>query len=829
MSKNTSFNKRFYFLVGAMVILIAVELSALFITKQTLTSTRVLIGAEGIWAKSERDAFYRITNYGFTQDDEEFKQFQEKLEPAIGDRKARIALVASPPDLTAARQGFIDGQINPQEIDGVITLLTRFHSVAGITKMLAIWEQGDNYLIQLQTLGNKLHDQLNSDKVSSKIVNKTLDDIYLLNEKVNVLEDNFSFTLQESSRAIEQLIFIIMGSLALTVWIFAFIFIVSYNNRAKRGLNELVHLAQKISKSDFSHRISYHSKDEMGQLAATFNFMSDSFEKLTENLTTSTEELKQKNEEQKKMEDSLQRQRGLYETMLKTQSELGEGVCITEGKKIIYVNDAVCKISGYSREELSALPAFLNIITEEGNPIHSDGIREKTEAEKGLGAGEIEVLRRDGEKIVVEYRVKNFFLEGRNQTISIIRDITEKKRADEQLRKEKDRAESAEIARKVGEQFLANMSHEIRTPMNAILGFTDVLIKTPLTSEQRQCTDAIKTSGDNLLVIINDILDFSRMHSGKLPIEIKEFKLTNILSNCIELMLPKAMEKGLQLSSTVDKNVPNNLMGDPTRLTQVLINLVSNSLKFTEKGYVSISVRKLADRNNEVELEFSVKDTGIGISQDKLHAIFDAFTQADNATARKYGGTGLGLAIVKQLADLQGGSISVTSAEGEGSCFMYKIPYSKAIKVDDTMNPAAAPEKEISFTIKDIKVLVVEDNAINQLLIRKILGKWGWKLEVAENGLAALKLLEYNDFDIILMDIQLPEMNGYEATQIIRTKMAAPKRNIPIIAMTANVMASEEQKCYSAGMNDYISKPFNSKNLYTKVVTLLNKKNTFAN
>ncbi len=812
-----------------MVVLIAIEISALLVTRQTLTSCRVLMGAESNWAKSQRDAVYRLTNYGFTQDDEEFKQFQEKLAPALGDRKARIALIASPPDLATARQGFIDGEINPQEIDGVITLITRFHKVSSINKMMAIWEQGDNYLVQLQDLGNKLHDQINSDKVASKTANKTLDDIYLLNENMNVMEDNFSFTLQESSREIEQLTFIIMGSLALTVWVFAVILILTYNRRASSGLKELLHIAQKISKSDFTYRVAIHSKDEMGQLATTFNFMSDSFQKMSSNLTITSDELKKKNEEQKTMEDSLQRQRGLYETMLKTQSELGEGVCITEGKKIIYVNDAVCKISGYTRDELSALPAFLNIITEEGNPIHVDGHTEKTEAEKGLGAGEIEVLRRDGEKIVVEYRVKNFFLEGRNQTISIIRDITEKRRADEQLRKEQERAESAEIARKVGEQFLANMSHEIRTPMNAILGFTDVLIKTPLNSEQRQCTDAIKTSGDNLLVIINDILDFSRMHSGKLPIEIKEFKLTNILSNTIELMLPKAMEKGLQLSSTVDKNVPNYLMGDPTRLTQVLINLVSNSLKFTEKGYVSISVRKLSDKNDNVELEFSVKDTGIGISQDKLHAIFDAFTQADNATARKYGGTGLGLAIVKQLADLQGGSISVTSAEGEGSCFMYKITYSKGNKSDDSTNTPIAPEKEMSFTIKDVKVLVVEDNAINQLLIRKILGKWGWKLEVAENGLAALKLLEYNDFDIILMDIQLPEMNGYEATEIIRTKMNAPKRNIPIIAMTANVMASEEQKCYSAGMNDYISKPFNSKNLYSKVVALLNKKNTFAN
>ena len=828
MPNNTSVSKRLVFLILSMTILMVAELSALFFLKQTLSSERVLIAAEGSWAKSERDAIYRLNNYGFTQDEDEFKAFQEKLIVPLGYRKARMALTAAEPDLATARQGFLEGQMHPGEIDGVISLLNRFRKVNDMNKMLTIWELGDGYMIQLQDLGNKLHDQVTSSKVSSKEVNKTLDEIYLLNENLNVMEDNFSFTLQEGSRTIEQTIFIIMGSLALTVWLIVFFIIISLSSKVGRGVKELVRIAQKIAKFDFTYRASLKSNDEAGQLATSLNTISDNFQRITENLNKATGELQKKSEDQKDMEDALQKQRGLYDTMLKTQSELGEGVCITEGKKIIYVNDAVCKISGYSRDELSALPAFLNIITEEGNPIHADGDREKTVAEKGLGAGEIEVLRRDGEKIVVEYRVKNFFLEGRNQTISIIRDVTEKKRSDEQLRREKERAESAEIARKVGEQFLANMSHEIRTPMNAILGFTDVLIKTPLTAEQSQCTDAIKTSGDNLLVIINDILDFSRMHSGKLPIEEKEFKLTSIISNCIELMLPKAMEKGLQLSSTVDKNVPNNLIGDPTRLTQVLINLVSNSLKFTEKGYVSISVRKLSDQNNKAELEFSVRDTGIGISQDKLSSIFDAFIQADNATARKYGGTGLGLAIVKQLADLQGGSISVTSAEGEGSCFNYKITYGKGNKATDPIN-APAPEKEMTFTIKDVRVLVVEDNAINQLLIKKILGKWGWKFEVAENGLVALKLMEYHDFDVVLMDIQLPEMNGYEATQMIRTKMAAPKRNIPIIAMTANVMATEEAKCYSAGMNDYISKPFNSKTLYTKVVTLLNKKNTFAN
>lgn len=442
MSKNTSLKKRYYVLMGAMVILIAIELYALFFTKQTLTSCRVLIGAEATWAKSERDGVYRLTTYGYTQDEDEYKQFQDKLAPALGDRKARMFLTASKPDLNAARQGFIEGQINPTEIDGVIDLLTRFRKFANINKMLAIWEQGDNYIIQLQGLGSTLHEQIGSAKVTSKAVNKTLDDIYLLNENMNVMEDNFAFTLQESARSIEQLIYIIIGSLVLSIWLLTLLIVISINSRTNKGIKDLLNIAQRISKMDFSYKVKVKSNDAMGQLATALNSMTENFQLLSNNFNTASGELKKNAEEQKKMEDALQRQRGLYETMLKTQSELGEGVCITEGKKIIYVNDAVCKISGYTRDELSALPAFLNIITEEGNPIYSDGEREKTVAELGLGSGEIEVLRRDGEKIVVEYRVKNFFLEGRNQTISIIRDITEKKKADEQLRKEKDRAKA---------------------------------------------------------------------------------------------------------------------------------------------------------------------------------------------------------------------------------------------------------------------------------------------------------------------------------------------------------------------------------------------------
>ncbi|HXP48896.1 MAG TPA: ATP-binding protein, partial [Bacteroidia bacterium] len=488
----------------------------------------------------------------------------------------------------------------------------------------------------------------------------------------------------------------------------------------------------------------------------------------------------------------------------------------------IYANEAVCKIYGYTIEEILAFPSFLSIVPDDEKPVLIEKLKQRISGERNQSSGETRIIRKDGKIVDLEYTVRNIEVDGRMQMLSIIRDVTEKKQNAEQLRREKERAETAEIARRIGEQFLANMSHEIRTPMNAIVGFTDIMLKTPLTPEQNQYLEAIKMSGDNLLVIINDILDFSRIRSGKIPIENRGFKLSQIVAICVDMMLPKATEKGIKLSAHIDKTIPDELIGDSTRLNQVLINLTANAIKFTTKGEVTMNVKLLSEVKDDIEIEVAVKDTGIGIPKDKLTTIFDAFTQANNDTARRFGGTGLGLSIVKQLAELQGGSVAVSSEEGKGSCFYFRIKYKKS-KV--ALTNAPINKEENKKKIKKLHILLVEDNAMNQLLAKKVLTDWGWSIDVVENGIEAIEKLRSNEFDVILMDIQMPEMDGYEATRQIRNNFPMPKCNTPIMAMTAHVMQSEEERCYNAGMNGYISKPFDTHTLYTKIANVLRSAN----
>ena len=371
--------------------------------------------------------------------------------------------------------------------------------------------------------------------------------------------------------------------------------------------------------------------------------------------------------------------------------------------------------------------------------------------------------------------------------------------------------DKAEDAVKAKQQFLSNMSHEIRTPMNAIIGFTKVVLKTELSVKQKEYLLAIKISGDALIVLINDILDLAKVDAGKMNFVETPFKMTLSISAMLHLFEIKIQEKNLQLVSEYDNTIPDVLLGDPVRLHQIILNLVSNAVKFTSKGKITVEVRMVSQDDEKVKIEFAITDTGIGIPQNRLETIFENFQQASSDTSRLYGGTGLGLAIVKQLVEAQGGSIRVKSKVNEGSTFSFTLDFKKT-------NAAAELETGIIKTdteITNVKVLVVEDIALNQLLMKTLLDDMGFEMDIAANGKIAIEKLEAKTYDIILMDLQMPEMNGFEATEYIRNKMLS---KIPIIALTADVTTVDLDKCKAVGMNDYIAKPVDEKLLFNKIV-----------
>ena len=421
--------------------------------------------------------------------------------------------------------------------------------------------------------------------------------------------------------------------------------------------------------------------------------------------------------------------------------------------------------------------------------------------------------RKDGELRWFQTTRKPFVVKGETCVLVVCVDVTERKKDLEELLR----------AKQAKEQFLANMSHEIRTPINGISGMLNLLSDTPNSEKQRKYINSIREATNYLRVIINDILDLSAIESGKLRFEKIGFKVNHQIQAVLSTFELQAQEKGIRLVEDINPATSRVVLGDPVRLNQILMNLVGNALKFTYSGQINVSTRLLKEDQKTCEIEFAVADTGIGIAPDKLEQIFDSFKQADSTVTRRFGGTGLGLTISKQLTKMQGGEITVSSEEGKGSTFCFRILYETGTPADLVVKQGAGPSDLESHKVllQDKKVLLVEDNDINRIYAKNIIAKCGCKLDVAENGLIALEKIRKNEYDIVLMDVQMPVMDGLEACRSVRTQFTAPKSNIPIVALTANAIKGDEEKCLETGMNAYISKPFEPNDLYEVMIKVL--------
>jgi len=676
--KDTSISRKLYFTIGIMATLVSLEMCTLWFAVNTLSSVRAYVEGEGLWSKAEKDAVYHLRMYAYSHDEKDYQSYRNFLNVQLGDKNARIQLGKENPDWNAARQGFIEGRNHRDDVDGMIKLIRRFHSIYYINKAFVIWGQAEQKIDQLMPVGEKLHQLISSKAASQTEINQELEQAEIINGQLTKLEDDFSFTLGEGSRWLENIVLKLLLTLSLTIGTTSIIITISVSRGIEKGLKAIIDGAALVKQGLFGTRVKVYSNDEIGVLATAFNDM----------------------------------------------------------------------------------------------------------------------------------------------TVTLEHNIKELKSTEENLKKEKERAEASE---KVKQLFLANMSHEIRTPMNAILGFARLLEELLNDEQQKEYLHIIIKSGDDLLVILNDILDFSRIEAGKVVFEKAPFNLRVIIDSIVTLMHQRSVDKGIRLSSSTSDKAPQLIIGDAVRLSQILLNLVSNAIKFTERGEVNISASVIDENSDNIIIEFVISDTGIGIPLEKQEKIFEVFEQATTGTQRKFGGTGLGLSIVKQLVEMQDGEIFVKSRPGKGSAFHFRLPFLKEkSKVHKPVAAIDAGDKPMVVPFgKGFHVLVAEDNAINQMLIVKVLQKQEFMIDVAENGKIALQKHKDNNYDIILMDLQMPEMDGYEATRNIRM-LEGIKNDIPIIAMTAHTIKGEMERCIEIGMNDYIPKPFNVNELFVKIYTQIN-------
>lgn len=797
--RDISITKKLFIIMAIMAILITTELVALSYAIKVFSAVRAYVGGEGLWSKAQKNAAYFLVKYSNTHNEKDYQNYLDYLKVPSSDHQARLALSKNPVDYEAARQGFLGGRIHPDDINGIIWLFSTFHSVHYIDKAIRVWSKADDLMTQFRQKGEALHQSIQTHTATPMNIATQLIDIDKLNNELTTVEDEFSYTLGQASRWLENLILKLLLSTAITVEFTGIFFTTMIGLEISRNINAMNKVAKKIANSDYSERINVPSKDEIGQLAISFNAMIDELDRSAE----------RKSRLEEKFKSILE---GAPDAMVITNKD---GV-------IVMINAQTEKIFGYTKQEIIGKHVEC-LVPERYRHKHVDHrthyFINPHPREMGVGL-DLYGLRKNGHEFPVEISLSPVETEEGILALAAIRDITDKKQNELALIEKNIELENANLAK---DQFLSHMSHELRTPLNGIITMTQLLSTSPLSDDQKDKLDIISESEDQLLFVINQILDFSKVKYGNIEVEKIVFNLRELIKKILAVYEVKAKLKKINLTCNIDENISELYIGDKVKILQALSNILDNAIKFTNNGKIDVNVTTHKKNDNTTIILFEVTDTGIGITSQNRSRLFEPFSQGDYSMTRRYGGTGLGLAISKGLIEAMGGMIDVESSE-HGSRFYFTVPLIESRTLFDTKHTSyTETTKAIESPKKNIRILLAEDNKLSQKTLKVILENYGYQISIVSDGLEVLEELKKSNYDLILMDCQMPNMDGYATTKKIRENELSGDKKIPIIGVTAHAMENDRKKCLDAGMSDYISKPFNIVELYNLIRNYVKK------
>ena len=914
-----------------MIFLISFELLVLVYCLGSLVSMRSLVVGEGTWTKTQKDAVHNLYQYAYTGKTVYYENFKKLLDVTDGDKQARLELLKPKHEinLDVVRAGFIKGQVPEVEIDGVINFLQTFGSSPFIQRSVYAWDQADRLILELRAIAEEIKTSIDD---KPKIL-KSLERVGVINDSMTYYEKDFSASLVEGSRWMENILRYILSSIFILVEGIGIFLIYKFGKYLVGTINQLKTTADEVGRGNFMVKAPALNLDELGQLGLSLNSMIESL-----NLTT---------DKQKQTEDSLNRSNERFALMVEAVKDYAifsldldgrvrtwnsgaehikgytadeiighhfsifyttedrsiglpmkellltkkhkryerEVLRVKKGGSRFWANvilnsryDKDGEISGFSmvtrditeRKEYelqlqknnsnlerriefrtkelqwreSQLRQITNALPEAVCQVDRDEIflfvnesfcnllsKEKTEVigrsmQEIFGSRYFSIFKQNVQKVLQSQLISfdlDFQKDGWNFKhnitlvpeldenanvhgfILVAHDIRKYKEIEFELKKAK---ELAVIANETKSAFLANMSHEIRTPLGAILGFSELILNNEISESQKNgIAEAIKRNGQLLSNVINDILDLSKVEAGKLEIEKVSILFDDIIKDIESLLNLKATEKGIKLSVSASENLPLAIKTDPLRLRQILLNIVGNAIKFTQKGEVNIRIKSLENS----KLAFIVQDTGTGMTPEQSEKLFAPFSQADVSTTRKFGGSGLGLILSRKLAVALGGDVTLDQSElNKGSTFTVTIDTglgvkSGARKIEMDKLISINEQKDETFDFSNLNILLVEDSLDNQFIITHFLKSTGATLKVANNGLEGVQLALAESFDLVLLDLQMPIMGGLEAIKKLNQK----KYRTPVIALTAHAMKEDRKQCLKAGFKDHLSKPVN--------------------